>query len=375
MWRVQLFKLNFDEREAQAAFDVVRGGWLTMGERTVEFERAFAAFLGDGARAVAVSSGTAALHMAMLALGIGEGDEVITSALTFIADANVVRVAGATPVLADCRSYQDWNIDPASVESRITPRTRAVLAVHYAGFPCAMDALGDLCRRHGLHLVEDAAHAPGARYRGRSCGTFGAFGCFSFFSNKNLSVGEGGMLVTGAEDLEQKARYLRSHGMTTLTLDRHQGRAVTYDVAQPGLNYRIDEIRAAIGCVQLEKLPAANKRRGELWQEYCRRLEEIAELIVPFSHADGEPSCHIMPILLAPVVNRGAVIERLKAQGIQSSIHYPAIGSFSAYRGIRGETPLADDISRRELTLPFYPTMTEDDVALVCACLKEALAC
>jgi dTDP-4-amino-4,6-dideoxygalactose transaminase len=373
MWRIQLFKLNFDEHEAQAAADVVRGGWLTMGERTVEFERKFGAFLGDGTRAVAVSSGTAALHMAMLGLGIGEGDEVIVPALTFIADVNVVRMVGATPVLADCRSYQDWNIDPESVEAPITDKTKAIIVVHYAGFPCDMDALGEICRRRGIHLVEDVAHAVGATYRGRSCGTFGTFGCFSFFSNKNLSVGEGGMLVTGDGEMEKKARYLRCHGMTSLTLDRHEGRVVSYDVAQAGLNYRIDEIRAAIGIVQLEKLPAANKRRKELWEEYRRLLAGVKEIEVPFGEVEGESSYHIMTILLGRGVDRGRVIERLKERGIQSSIHYPAIGEFTAYRGIRGETPIANDISRRELTLPLYPTMTDADVELVCTSLKEAL--
>jgi dTDP-4-amino-4,6-dideoxygalactose transaminase len=194
-WKIQLFKLNYDEREVEAVSRVVRGGWLTMGERTKEFESRFAALMGQSAQAIAVSSGTAALHMAMLALGVGPGDEVIVSSLTFIAAVNVVRLVGARAVLADCRSAGDWNIDPADVECKVTGKTRAVIAVHYAGYPCAMAELEQVCARNRIALVEDSAHAIGATWRGRQCGTFGAVGCFSFFTNKNLSVGEGGMYV------------------------------------------------------------------------------------------------------------------------------------------------------------------------------------
>lgn len=208
-WRVPLFELNYDEQENRAVAEVLGSRWLTMGERTQRFEGSFAAFLGSGARAAAVSSGTAALHLALLALQIGRGDEVIVSALNFVAAVNVIRMVGAVPVLADCTSYDDWNIDPADVARKISPRTKAVLIVHYAGFPCDMDSILGLCRERDLRLIEDAAHAVGGSYRGRRCGTFGDFGCFSFFTNKNLSVGEGGMVVTSDEELLTAARYLR----------------------------------------------------------------------------------------------------------------------------------------------------------------------
>jgi dTDP-4-amino-4,6-dideoxygalactose transaminase len=181
---------------------------------------------------------------------------------------NVVRMAGAVPVLADCKSFVDWNLDPVDVEREITPQTKAVMIVHYAGYPCDMDALVALCKAHGLYLIEDCAHAPGATYKGRSCGTFGDVACFSFFTNKNLSVGEGGMYVVRDEKLHQTGRYLRSHGMSTLTLDRHKGRAVSYDVLQPGLNYRMDEMRAALGIVQLGKLKDAYEERRKLTEHY-----------------------------------------------------------------------------------------------------------
>ena len=332
MWKVQLFELNYDERESKAVADVLNSGWITMGERTQAFERLFRDFLGQGTMATAVSNGTAALHMALLALVVGTGDEVIVPALTFVADINTVRLVGASPVLADCTSLDDWNIDPDDIARKITPKTKAVMIVHYAGYPCDMTAIESLCRERNLYLIEDAAHAVGAEYRGRKCGTFGDIACFSFFTNKNLSVGEGGMYVTRSEDLDRKGRYLRSHGMTTLTLDRHAGRAITYDVVQPGLNYRMDEMRAALGIVQLEKLPEANAKRKALTERYVELLSGLSGLSIPFRNTDDIlPAYHIFPILLDADIDRVALINSLRDEGIQSSIHYPAFQEFSAY--------------------------------------------
>ena len=377
MWKIPLFQLNYDEAEIDAAKKVIEGRWITMGERTEEFESAFELVLGSKSKAVAVSSGTAALHMAILALEIGPGDEVIVPALTFVADVNVVHMTGAVPVIADCVSFNDWNIDPTDVARKITSRTKAVMVVHFAGYPCEMDALVALCRERGISLIEDCAHSPGAVYRGRSCGTFGDIACFSFFTNKNLSVGEGGMFVTRNEGLYQKGRFLRSHGMSTLTLDRHKGRAVSYDVLQPGLNYRIDEMRAAIGIVQLEKLTAANEERRKITERYHQVLSSVEGVHIPFlEHANSLPSYHIYPTLLDERIDRLAVIESLKQKGIQSSIHYPSFKEFTAYREqlSRYATPAADEISRRELTLPLYPTMGTDVVDLVVIALQEALS-
>jgi len=374
-WKVQLFELNYDEDEVKAVQEVLRSGWLTMGEKTREFERRFAEVLGSGVGAVAVSSGTAALHMAMLALGVGPGDEVIVSALTFIADANAVRMVGAKPVLADCVSYEDWNLDPEDVAGKVTSRTKAIIAVHYAGYPCAMAELLEVCAEHDIALVEDAAHAVGAAYHGRMCGTLGRIGCFSFFSNKNLSVGEGGMFASTSEETVRKGALLRSHGMSTLTLDRHEGRAITYDVLTPGLNYRIDEIRAALGLVQLERLRLSNQRRRRISAHYSRLLFETPGLTIPFQRVENvDPSYHIYPVLLDREVDRTALIVKLRDKGVQTSIHYPAIQRFSAYVDENlGGTPVANDISERELTLPLYPTMSEDDVDYVVDALEGAL--
>jgi dTDP-4-amino-4,6-dideoxygalactose transaminase len=385
-WTTPLFELNYDERELRAALEVIRSGWITMGDKTRSFEKAFAEFLGPYGRGMprpyctATSSGTAALHLALLAAGVGPGDEVIIPALTFVADLNVVRMVGASPIVVDCLSHEDWNISPAGIAAALTPRTRAVLVVHYAGYACDMDAIRAALQAAAggprVYLIEDCAHAPGARYRGQACGTMGDIGCFSFFTNKNLSVGEGGMFVTRSAALQEQARHLRSHGMTTLTLDRHRGRAASYDVVRPGLNYRMDEIRAALGLVQLEKLPEANRRRGERVRRYRELLDRVPGVHLPFrNHALGEPSYHIFPLLLDETVDRRGVIAGLKHRGIQSSIHYPPFAQFTAYRESHlPDTPLAWEISKRELTLPLFPTLSLGQVEFVCATLTELLA-
>ncbi len=375
MWKVQLFKLNYNEKESKAVKETVDSGWITMGEKSREFEEKFSNMLGDNIDAIALSSGTASLHTALLALDIKAGDEVIIPALTFVADINVVKMVGATPILADCGDYNSWNITAESIEAQISSKTKAVILVHFAGYPCEMDKIVELCRGREIFLIEDCAHAPDARYKGKACGTFGDFGCFSFFTNKNLSVGEGGMLVSQDEELTLKAKYFRSHGMTALTLDRHKGRAISYDVVQSGLNYRIDEMRSAIGLVQLEKLKKSNRKREVLVKRYIDNLSDIKDILVPFQDLkDVEPVYHIFPILLSSKIDRVWFINRLKEMGIQSSIHYPAFKDFTAFKDIGlNSAPIAEDIAQRELTLPLYPTMSLDEVDLVCESIYKIL--
>ena len=270
--RIPLSDLDYGPEEENAALDVIRRRWLTMGSVTQEFERVFSDFIGVK-HALAVSNGTQALHLACLALGIGPGDEVVVPSLTFVATANAVLYANAEVRFADIIGTFDLNISPDDIERQITPRTKAIVVVHYGGYPCRMPEIMAIARRHGLAVIEDAAHAPGACLEGRALGTWGDVGCFSFFSNKNLATGEGGMLVTNREEIAEKARVLRSHGMTTLTWDRHRGHAYTYDVVALGYNYRIDEIRSALGLVQLQKLPENNARRKHLTDLYRKGLE------------------------------------------------------------------------------------------------------
>ena len=372
MWRVQLHKINYDEREYQAVREVLDSGWLTISEKTRKFEDAFCEFLGSDAKCLAVSSCTAALHMALLALDIKDGDEVITPALTFIADQNVTLMAGAENVLADISSMEDWSVDPDDIEARITPKTKAVMIVHYAGFACDMERITALCKKCGLFLIEDCAHTPGADYKGQPLGTFGDISAFSFFANKNIAVGEGGMVVTRNAESFEKLRLLRSHGMSAPSFDRFKGRTVSYDVQSPGLNYRIHEISSALGLVQLEKLESANNKRKKLVERYYSRLDEVPSVSIPYRHfSRGKPNYHIMPILLSETVDRATVIESMKRDGIQTSIHYPAIQNFSAYKDKVNSTPKAEYVSAHELTLPLYPDMTDEEVDIVC----DALIC
>ena len=373
MWKVELFAPNYDHREGEAVAKVIDSRWLTMGERTKLFETNFSEMLGEEVHCTALSSATAALHISLLALGIKEGDEVIIPALTFVADINVVRMVGATPVLADCTSLNDWNMSAETIKKQITDKTKAVIIVHFAGYPCQMDEIVELCNEKGIALIEDVAHAPGATYKGQKCGTFGDYGCFSFFTNKNLSVGEGGMISSKSKELNQQAGYYRSHGMTSLTLDRHKGRAITYDIAQSGLNYRIDEIRSSLGLVQLDKLALANESRKKLVERYVENLNDVKSISVPFLELKNiESVYHIFPILLDKQIDRVAFIGKLKEEGIQSSIHYPVFKDFTAFKSLNlNDAPIAEDISSRELTLPLYPTMSLEQVDYVCNCIKN----
>lgn len=375
MWKVQLFKLNYNDLEPQAVQEVLESAWITMGQKTLDFEARFEHYLGNDSRCLAVSNGTAALHMALLALGIGEGDEVITPSLTFIADQNVTTLVGAKNVLADITSYEDWSMSPEDIEAKITAKTKAIMIVHYAGFSCDMEKILALCKKHDLFLIEDCAHTPGADYKGQPLGTFGDIAAFSFFTNKNLSVGEGGMVVTKSPELYERLKGLRSHGMSVPSFDRFKGRAVSYDVVVPGLNYRIDEMRSALGLVQLQKLDAANEARAGLVAHYYKRLDGHSKILIPFRHfMRGKPNFHIMPILLEESVDRMQVIQSMKDDGIQTSIHYPAVQTFTAYQGVVNETPRAQFVADHELTLPLYPTMTMEEVDLVCDALIKGLA-
>ncbi|MCZ7551721.1 MAG: DegT/DnrJ/EryC1/StrS aminotransferase [Anaerolineae bacterium UTCFX2] len=374
-WRVPLADLDYGEDEQQAVLDVLRSRWLTMGSVTRSFEERFAEM--HGARfAFGVVNATTALHLACLALGIGPGDEVIVPSLSFVATSNAVLYTGAQVQFAEVLGAHDLTIDPAEIRRLANARTRAVIVMHYGGYPCHMLEITETARQLGLAVIEDAAHSPGAALQGRSLGTWGEFGCFSFFSNKNLSTGEGGMLVTDRADLAQKAQALRSHGMTSLTWDRHQGHAYSYDVVELGYNYRIDEIHSALGLAQLNKLAANNQRRMELSAQYRNRLQETP-LFFPFEERAQEPGIcaagHIFPVLLPEGVERRAFMDHLRAAGVQSSIHYPPIHQFTYYRERYPQVslPLTESLSRREVTLPLYPTMSTADLDLVVeSCLR-----
>jgi dTDP-4-amino-4,6-dideoxygalactose transaminase len=371
-----LFDLQLQPQDLEAVAETLRSGWLTLGPRTAAFEEAFAAQLG-ARHAIALSSCTAALHLAYLAAGVGPGDEVIVPSFTFTATAAAALYCGATPVFAEIVSRERPNLDPEDVARRITPRTKAVCVVHYAGYPAAVDRLRELCDEHEIALIEDAAHAPSATLAGRKLGTWGLAGAFSFFSNKVLSVGEAGLLCTDSDEVAAFVRARRSHAMTSGTWDRHRGRTDTYDVVGLGYNYRLDEPRAALLLSRLERLEADIARRRELALRYRSLLARIDGILVPFEDADvPDSSCYVMPIMLEQDGRQAEVSARLREQGIQTSIFYPSIHRFSAYRERFPDVslPITELASRTELTLPFYPHMTYADQDRVATALAEALA-
>lgn len=376
-WRVPLSDVAVDDHLAAAITDTARSGWWSMGPRVAEFENDFAAFC-EAPEAVAVASGTAALHLALLATGCGAGDEVILPSLNFVAAANMVVMVGATPVFCDIYGEHDLNLDPEDLEAAVGPATKAVIGLDYGGFPMDAQRVAQVAERHGLVTIEDAAHAPGSSYRGRMCGTLGDIGCFSFFANKNLPLGEGGMIVTKDEDLARKVRMLRSHGMTSLTWDRHRGHAHGYDVLDSGFNYRLDEIRATIGITLLRRLHQANAQRGALSALYRELFTgPNSSISMPFAGTipGGSSAHHLAVVLLPEGTDRTRVQEQMRSRLIQTSVHYPPIHRFTAYRAMAGSRPLpkTDAVADRLLTLPLFPHMREDQVLEVVESLLQAV--
>jgi len=362
---IPLFDLQLSQEDVEAVLDVLRSGRLAMGALTAEFERTFAEHLGVE-HAVAVSSCTAALHLAYLAAGVGPGDEVIVPALTFAATAAAVVYCGATPVFADIVGPHRLDLDPASVERAITPRTKAVCVVHFAGYPAQVAALRALCDAHDLALIEDVAHAPQAYVDGRAVGSFGLAGAFSFFSNKVLACGEGGLVATNDDTVAELARSRRSHGSTSGTPSGHTGEAIAHDAHGLGFNYRLDEARAALLLSRFARLEEEITRRRELTRAYRAALRDIDGLIVPYADADVEhSSCYVMPVLVRDAARRDAIRLALREHhGVQTSILYPAVHEFTAYRERFGtpSLPRTEHAARTEITLPLHMAM--DSVAL-----------
>ncbi len=376
-WRYPLSDIDLGKEEEREVLRVLRSGWISMGPVTERFEKAFVRYLGGG-YATAVSNGTAALHLAVASLGITEGDEVILPSLTFVATANAVLYVGARPVFGDIVGTENLNISPGEIRKRITKKTRAVVVMHYGGYPCDMEAILGIAKRHGLYVIEDAAHAPGAEYSGKKCGLIGDVGCFSFFSNKNLVTGEGGMVVTRDRVLAERIRRMRSHGMETLSWDKYRGRLSSYDIGGLGYNYRTTEIQSALGLVQLKKLDRNNRKRKRFVEAYVKGLKKIEEISLPFFEFMGQPSYHLFSILLGPITDRKKVMDGLRRFGIQTSVHYPPVHLFSLYRNKfgykKGDLPKTEEVSRRELTLPLHPLMKEEDVKEIARKVKQTVS-
>jgi dTDP-4-amino-4,6-dideoxygalactose transaminase len=375
-WAVPLADVAVDDGDLEVVAAVYRSGWLSMGPRTEEFEQAFAAYLGVR-HAIAVSSGTAALHIMCMAYGLGPGDEVVVPSMTFVATVNAVRYTGATPVFADIAGLGEPWLSAANCERAIGPRTRAILYLPYGGHPGELAEVAALAQRCGVVLLQDAAHAAGTRLRGRPAGAIGQAATFSFFSNKNLAIGEGGMVVTDDEALALQMRLLRSHGMTSLSWDRHRGHATDYDVVALGFNYRLDEPRAALGRRRLERLDEDNARRAELDARYRERLGDgVCCALAPRAGAgaDVQPAYHLFTVVLPEGVDRAAFRAALHRYGVQTSVHYPPVHRFSIYAERAGELPLTDAYGTRSVTLPLFAHMTLDQQDRVLGAVETALA-
>lgn len=352
------------EADVAAATEVLRSDWLTTGPKVAEFEEAIADYV-DARHAVSFSSGTAALHAAVLAAGLKPGDEAITTPLTFCATANAALYGGGTPVFADVRD-ETLTIDPKEVERRITPRTKALLPVDYAGQPADLDALLALADRHELLVIEDAAHALGAKYRSRMVGSISHMSVFSFHAVKHLTTGEGGMVTTNNSDFAQRLREVRNHGIDSDARARQAAGHWHYEMTTLGFNYRLTDIACALGLAQLPRLSANLARRRAIAVRYGKALATVPSLTLPIVAADVTSAWHLYPVRVDASIDRAEVFNALRAEGLGVNVHYipvhlhPYYRSRFGYRG--GEFPIAETASGRLISLPMFHGMTDEDV-------------
>jgi perosamine synthetase len=359
---------DLTEAEIQAVVDVLRSGWITTGARAHEFERRFAQAAG-GRRCVAVSSCTAALHLALEAIGVRAGDEVIVPTLTFAATAEVVHYLGATPVLVDV-GPSDHNLDVAAVARAVTPRTRAVIPVHFGGVPADMDELGALAAAHDLRVVADAAHAFPAEYRGRNVGALADITCFSFYATKTITTGEGGAAVTGNEDWAERMRVMSLHGISRDAWRRYTAEGSWYyEILAPGYKYNLTDIAAALGLVQLDRAEAMRARRAAIaarYDEAFRRLEVLERVACPPDRTSAHHLYVVKLVSSALRIGRNDLIAALKERGVGASVHFIPLHVHPYYRdrfGYRPESfPVANDIYERCVSLPFFSAMTDDQI-------------
>lgn len=359
---------SIGQEEMDEVLDTLRSDWITTGPKVRQFEAEFAAYLGAPG-ALAVNSCTAALHLALVALGIGPGDEVVTTPMTFVASVNVIEHVGAKPVLVDVRP-DALDIDPAKVEAAITPRTKAILPVHYAGHPADLDALYRIAEEHQLAVIEDAAHALPARFRGRLIGSGANPVAFSFYATKNLTTAEGGML-TGNPEFIERARILSLHGMSRDAWKRYdKGGSWYYEVVAPGFKYNMTDIQASIGLWQLRKLESFQRRRREVVRAYNEAFSPVDALEIPTERPDVEHAWHLYVLRLRPGalrIGRDQFIEELKARNIGVSVHFIPVHLHPYYRDKYGyrpdDFPVAHENYLRMLSLPLNPRLTDQDVA------------
>lgn len=373
-YEIPLFDLNFDEKEINAVADTIRANWISTGPKCAELEQKFMEMIGVG-YAVSVTNCTDALFLCCKVCDIGPGDEVIVPSLTFAASANCIRYAGGTPVFADIVGPEHINIDPEDIKRKITSKTKAIVVVDMAGFPAKMDVILNIAHEHNLKVIEDSCHGPLSEYHGKKLGALGDCAAFSFFSNKNISTGEGGMFVTSNKEMADRARLLRSHGMTTMSYQRASGHATNYDIVELGYNFRLDDIRASIAIEQLKKLPGDLEKRAIVRSRYLDQLKGVPDVVVPFADNSEFVSNYIMPtiVMKGDHYYRDYVRDYLHSKGIQTSVHYPAIHHFTIYKDYTAVLPQTEFVTDHEITLPMYAKLTMDQVDYIVDTYKEAL--
>ena len=367
------------EDEIAEVADTLRSGWLTTGPKVKRFEEEFAQYVGSK-HAVAVNSCTGALHLALVAEGIGPGDEVITAPFTFIATVNVILHVGAKPVFVDIRP-DTFNIDVGKIEAAITPKTKAIIPVHYAGQPCEMDEILEIAKRHNLLVIEDAAHAVAAEYKGKKVGTIGDATCFSFYATKNLVTGEGGMVTTDDEKLAEKIRVLSLHGMSRDAWKRYTAAGSWYyEVIYPGYKYNMADIQASLGLHQLRKLAHFQRRREKIAEAYNEAFAGLDTIEIPFVKPDIKHDWHLYVIKLVLEklkIDRAQFIEALKQEGIGTSVHFIPVHLHPYYRETfgfkKGDFPVAEEAYERVVSLPLYPKMSDEDVERVIEAVKRVV--
>lgn len=353
------------DAEVEAVAEVLRSGYLTTGPKVSEFEEAVAGYIGDSVSAVALNSCTAGLYLALLVYGIKEGDEVILPTWTFAATGHVVLWSGATPVLCDVED-SSLNIDTHKMEALINKRTKALIPVHYAGYPCEMDKIMQLAKKHNLRVIEDAAHAIGTEYRGKKIGSFGELAVFSFYATKNLACGEGGMVVLKDKAIIEKIRKLSYFGINKHAFDRYtQKGSWYYQIEELGYKYNMDSIHAALGLAQLQRLEQMNSRRREIAKLYREGLDKRIRLTQDSSQ--HLHNYHLFPIRIDPkIIKRDILIQKLKEHNIGSSVHFIPLHKHPFYRKIiKGEFPTADAAYEEIISLPIFPAMSDEDTYYV----------
>ena len=374
-WQVPLSAVRLTDADIEAAVDVYRSGWLSMGPRTQELESAFSEYTGSG-HCLAVSSCTAGLHLAMSGVGLGPGDEAIVPSITFVASANAIAYTGARPVFAEIAAVDRPWLSAETAERAITPDTKAIVGVSYGGHPGEIEGLKELAEDRGLALIEDAAHGSGSWLGDRHLGTFGVAGAISFSAGKNLGIGEGGVLLTDDDELAERARLMRWHGVTRSIWERHRTGTESYDVSGLGFNYRIDDPRAALAAFAAQ--PTGRRQRADAAQIESVYRDQLGELAGVSMLAAPPESARVSHSMFAVVVDEGvdrdAFRDSLAKSGIQTSVHFSPVHRFELYAGSGADLPVTDAFAARAVSLPMFPEMEEGQQAQVIEAVRKALS-